>query len=32
MARHEIMLETDDIRQQFWAAFDAFIKDSCAAD
>lgn len=32
MARHEIMLETDDIRQQFWAAFDAFTKDSCAAD
>ena len=24
-ARHEILMETDDIREQFWAAFDAFI-------
>jgi lysophospholipase len=24
-ARHEILHETDAIRQQFWAAFDAFI-------
>jgi lysophospholipase len=24
-ARHEILMETDDIRTQFWAAFDAFI-------
>jgi lysophospholipase len=24
-ARHEIMMERDAIREQFWAAFDAFI-------
>lgn len=24
-ARHEILMETDDIRAQFWAAFDAFV-------
>jgi lysophospholipase len=24
-ARHEILMERDDIRDQFWAAFDAFI-------
>src|SRR5215218_5328385 len=24
-ARHEIMMERDDIREQFWAAFDAFV-------
>jgi lysophospholipase len=24
-ARHEILMETDDIRARFWAAFDAFI-------
>jgi lysophospholipase len=24
-ARHEIMMERDEIREQFWAAFDAFI-------
>jgi lysophospholipase len=24
-ARHEILMETDHIREQFWAAFDAFI-------
>ena len=23
--RHEILMERDDIRGQFWAAFDAFI-------
>lgn len=32
-ARHEILMETDDIRAQFWAAFDAFIpgEDNAAA-
>ena len=24
-ARHEILMERDAIREQFWAAFDAFI-------
>ena len=24
-ARHEILMERDEIREQFWAAFDAFI-------
>ena len=24
-ARHEVMLERDELREQFWAAFDAFI-------
>jgi lysophospholipase len=24
-ARHEILMESDPIREQFWAAFDAFI-------
>ena len=24
-ARHEILMERDEIRAQFWAAFDAFI-------
>ena len=24
-ARHEIMQETDDVRQRFWAAFDAYL-------
>lgn len=24
-ARHEILMESDDIRAQFWAAFDAFV-------
>jgi lysophospholipase len=24
-ARHEILLERDDVRSQFWAAFDAFV-------
>jgi lysophospholipase len=24
-ARHEILMERDPIREQFWAAFDAFI-------
>ncbi|OYX08645.1 MAG: hypothetical protein B7Z15_14880 [Rhizobiales bacterium 32-66-8] len=27
-AKHEILLETDPIRAQFWAAFDAFIPGS----
>jgi lysophospholipase len=27
-ARHEILLETDAVREQFWAAFDAFIPGS----
>jgi lysophospholipase len=25
-ARHEILMETDAIRAQFWAAFDAFLQ------
>jgi lysophospholipase len=25
LARHEILMETDDIRARFWAAFDAFV-------
>ena len=24
-ARHEILQETDEIRQRFWAAFDAYM-------
>ena len=24
-AKHEIMMETDDIRQLFWRAFEAFV-------
>ena len=24
-ARHEIMMERDSLREQFWAAFDAFV-------
>jgi len=28
-ARHEILMERDAIRSQFWAAFDAFIPGSC---
>ncbi len=27
-AKHELMMETDPIRQQFWSAFDAFIPGS----
>lgn len=27
-ARHEILMERDEIREQFWAAFDAFIPGS----
>lgn len=27
-ARHEILQERDEIRQQFWAAFDAFLPDN----
>ena len=26
-AKHEIMMETDDIRARFWEAFDGFVKD-----
>jgi lysophospholipase len=29
-ARHEILMERDDLRAQFWAAFDAFIPGSGA--
>ncbi|WP_082610233.1 alpha/beta hydrolase [Bosea sp. Root381] len=29
-ARHEILMETDEIRAQFWAAFDAFIPGEAA--
>jgi lysophospholipase len=29
-ARHEILMETDAVRAQFWAAFDAFIPGSLA--
>jgi lysophospholipase len=25
-ARHEILMERDDLRDQFWVAFDAFIE------
>ena len=25
-ARHEILMERDEFRDQFWAAFDAFIQ------
>ncbi len=31
-ARHEILMERDSVRSQFWAAFDAFIPGSGAAD
>lgn len=31
LARHEILMERDAIREQFWAAFDAFIPGSLAA-
>jgi lysophospholipase len=27
-ARHEILQETDEIRQRFWAAFDAYMGDA----
>ena len=27
-ARHELLMERDAIREQFWAAFDAFIPGS----
>ncbi len=30
-ARHEILMERDSLRQQFWAAFDAFIPGSLTA-
>jgi lysophospholipase len=25
-SRHEILMERDEVREQFWAAFDAFIE------
>jgi lysophospholipase len=31
-ARHEILMERDSVRSQFWAAFDAFIPGSGAVD
>ncbi|MEP4704742.1 MAG: alpha/beta hydrolase, partial [Hyphomicrobiales bacterium] len=31
-ARHEIMLERDELREQFWAAFDAFIPADYSED
>jgi lysophospholipase len=31
LARHEILFERDALREQFWAAFDAFIPGSVAA-
>ena len=31
-ARHELMMERDVVREQFWAAFDAFIPGSRIAD
>ncbi len=31
-ARHEILMERDEIRQQFWDAFDAFLPGEAAAD
>jgi lysophospholipase len=31
-ARHEIMMERDAVREQFWAAFDAFVPGSRARD
>jgi lysophospholipase len=30
-SRHEILMETDDIRARFWAAFDAYLADAAAA-
>jgi len=30
-ARHEILMESDDIRAAFWAAFDAFVPGESAA-
>ena len=27
-ARHELMMERDSLREQFWAAFDAFVPGS----
>ena len=30
-SRHEILIERDSVREQFWAAFDAFIPGSLAA-
>jgi lysophospholipase len=31
-AQHELMMERDAFREQFWAAFDAFIPGSRAGD
>lgn len=31
-ARHELLMERDEIRDQFWAAFDAFIPGSAGGD
>jgi lysophospholipase len=31
-ARHEVMMERDDLRNQFWAAFDAFVPGTGLAD
>lgn len=31
-ARHEILMERDSIREDFWAAFDAFVPGSAEAD
>jgi lysophospholipase len=31
-ARHELMMERDAVREQFWAAFDAFIPGSRTGD
>lgn len=31
-ARHEVLMETDDLRGRFWAAFDAFVPGSDASD
>ena len=30
-ARHEILQETDELRQRFWAAFDAYLGVDTAA-
>jgi lysophospholipase len=30
-AHHEILQETDEVRQRFWAAFDAYLRDDAAA-
>lgn len=30
-SRHEILMERDEVRELFWAAFDAFLPGECAA-